>query len=112
MPFLSRPSWVGTLAMLAAGAAVAQLEPPRATPPPGAELPYRSTLEHYQPYSEQAVGSWQDANDTVGRIGGWRAYAREAAGAADAAVPAASPAKAPAAMAPHAGHGKPEDKPR
>jgi hypothetical protein len=24
------------------------------------------------------VGSWREANDTVNRIGGWRAYAREA----------------------------------
>ena len=36
-----------------------------------------SVLAQYQPYAEQAVTSWTDANATVQRIGGWRAYARE-----------------------------------
>lgn len=40
---------------------------------------YRSALESYQPYSEGQMVPWRDANDTVGKIGGWRAYAKEAA---------------------------------
>jgi hypothetical protein len=38
---------------------------------------YRSVFEGYRGYSVQPVGSWRRANDTVGEIGGWRAYARE-----------------------------------
>ena len=38
---------------------------------------YRSAFEGYRRYEEQPVGSWREANDLVGRIGGWQAYARE-----------------------------------
>jgi len=40
-------------------------------------LTYRSALENYQPYSAQQVLPWRESNDNVGRIGGWRAYAKE-----------------------------------
>ena len=49
----------------------------------------------------QRVGSWRDSNDLAGRIGGWRAYAREAqsrgsgAAAPDAGVAAPAAAAAP-----------------
>jgi hypothetical protein len=50
---------------------------------------YESPFAGYRRQREEPVGSWRDANDTVGRIGGWRAYAREAADAArDAQKPA------------------------
>ena len=49
---------------------------PRATVPP---LVYRSVLQDYRPHAEAEVGKWLDTNDRVGRIGGWRAYARQAA---------------------------------
>jgi hypothetical protein len=78
--------------------------------------PYQSSLSRYQRYAEQPVTSWRQANDTVNRIGGWRAYAREGQQADAAAAPASSPS-APApranAIAPeratggHAGHKKP-----
>jgi hypothetical protein len=80
---------------------------------------YGSPLADYQPFSEEEVISWREANDRVGRIGGWRAYAREsqppgtappaATGTAPArpavapAAPSATPA-APAAPAPSGGH--------
>lgn len=67
---------------------------------------YRSALEGYQPYSEEKIVPWREANDTVGKVGGWRAYAKEAsegpgqqghaghaASAASAPKPAASQAK-------------------
>lgn len=64
---------------------------------------YRSAMEGYQSYSETRMVPWKEANDTVGKIGGWRAYAKEAAEvqghpghaghAADAPKPAASQAK-------------------
>ena len=52
---------------------------------------YVSVLAQYQPYAEQVVASWIDANATVQRIGGWRAYAREMQ--APTAVPAPAGAK-------------------
>lgn len=43
---------------------------------------YTSPLADYQPMSQplsaEKVSSWKAANDTVGHIGGWRAYAKEA----------------------------------
>ena len=67
---------------------------PKATVAP---LIYRSAFQGYRPNTEAEVGSWKEANDRVGSIGGWRVYAKEAQ---QADVPA-SPASAPsAALAP------------
>ncbi|WP_068324032.1 hypothetical protein [Polynucleobacter yangtzensis] len=41
-------------------------------------LQYKSVFEGYQPYSEEEVISWKQANATVEKIGGWKAYAKEA----------------------------------
>jgi hypothetical protein len=77
--------------------------PTSSAPAPGQ---YRSALEGYQPYSETEMVPWKAANDTVGQIGGWRAYAKEAAqgqqghgGHAALAAPAASAAKPAASQA-------------
>ena len=93
----------------------------QATVPP---TNYRSALAGYRPNIEQAVGSWKQANDDAGRIGGWHAYAREAnadnsptaaqpkadkAGAAastSADVPGAPPAPAASMPDGHGAHGK------
>ncbi len=66
--------------------------------PASVTLSYRSAFADYRAYSEQPVGSWREANDTVGKIGGWREYAKEARQpqAPDAAAkpdPRAVPAK-------------------
>ena len=47
-----------------------------AVAPPQASAP-RAALPDYRPYADEPVMSWRDANDTVGRIGGWKTYARE-----------------------------------
>ena len=39
---------------------------------------YRSAFEGYQPYTDEKIGNWKEANDNAGRIGGWREYAKEA----------------------------------
>lgn len=41
-------------------------------------LPYQSVFDGYQSYQEQPVSLWPAVNDEVEKIGGWRAYAREA----------------------------------
>lgn len=70
---------------------------PKAAVPP---LVYRSAFRSYRPNAEAEVGNWKEANDKVGRIGGWRVYAKEAA--KEASQPDAA-ASAPAA-ADHSGH--------
>lgn len=58
-------------------------------------LAYRSAFSDYKPLGEDKVG-WRQANDEVGRIGGWRVYAREA-NAPDAPSRPALPAIKPQA---------------
>ena len=84
----SLPATVGLLVMSlwatqasaqasASAASPATLEAPAA--PEQTALPaYRSALEGYQRYTEEKMVNWKDANDATARIGGWRAYAREA----------------------------------
>lgn len=59
-----------------------------AAPVPRAE--HRSALSGYRRHAEAEPKSWREANDAVARIGGWRAYAREAAAAASAPASGAS----------------------
>lgn len=95
---------------LATVAATAQRTPSAPPPPPSMSaadpldaaatvppLVYRSALATFKRLGEMEALPWREANHRVGRIGGWRAYAREAA-APDAAASAA-PASQPAAEA-------------
>jgi hypothetical protein len=52
---------------------------------------YRSPLSRYQRLGQDKPMPWKDANETVNRIGGWKAYAREAQ-QPEAIAPATSPA--------------------
>ena len=91
------------------------LNPQAAVPP----VLHRPALAGYRAADELKLGSWREANDTVARIGGWRVYAREAAGldpapAPTAPAPVSAPASAPVAARPasapghhHHHHGKP-----
>ncbi len=40
-------------------------------------LTYRSVFEGYQAYTREKQPEWQQANERVRQIGGWRVYARE-----------------------------------
>lgn len=51
---------------------------PEATVP---TMQYRSALDGYRSHRVERVGRWGMLNDEVGRIGGWRTYARESAAA-------------------------------
>ena len=80
------------------------------SPPTAAATPlkFESTMLRYKPMTDQKLGSWRDANDTVTRIGGWRTYLKEAQTPdARTTTPAAAPAAPamPAVANPHAGHG-------
>ena len=61
-------------------------------------LVHSSSFAGYRPHSEAKVAPWREVNDDVGRIGGWKAYAREAYEAAQAA---AAQKPAPPAMHRH-----------
>lgn len=99
--FRPRAFWLCAAGLLAGPA---QAQTPAAAPAPTMDaLAYRSALADYQAYQGQPVQPWRQANDEVGRIGGWRAYAREAAQAAPSLAPAPLSAPPPAAH-PHAGH--------
>ncbi len=63
------------------------------------KLEYSSAIGTYQGYADQQVQSWREANDKVGAIGGWRAYARE--GQAGKSAPTGEGARP---QDPHAGH--------
>lgn len=79
-------------------------------------LQYRSALAQYRGFTDQPLTSWVEANDTVGKIGGWRVYAKEArepdAAAGNAASTAtgqggkdARPEPAKSMPGSHMGHG-------
>ncbi len=58
---------------------------------------YESAFSRYRRNADGQPIAWREANDTAARIGGWRAYAREAQQAESAAssAPASVPPPAP-----------------
>jgi hypothetical protein len=115
-----RPRWLLPAAWLAAATAVhAGSVPPASsssTPSPlDATVPvpllgHESAFARYRGLADAEVTrSWKETNEHVGRIGGWRVYAREAQPpeSAPTAAPAATlgePAKPMPLPTPH-GHG-------
>lgn len=82
---------------LLVGTAAAQSPDEPGKPSLPTQLNYTSPLAAYQAYANQPVEPWREANDRVGRIGGWRSYAKE--------IQTGEPAKdTPAASDPHTGH--------
>ncbi len=65
------PAW----AQSAPNSSMADPQDAKAPVPP---VIYRSPLANYRVLSDDTVTSWKETNDNVGRIGGWRAYAKEA----------------------------------
>ena len=78
---------------------------------PASPLEFRSAFEGYKPYTEEKTIDWKRANDNVGKIGGWREYAREASqpetATAPAVIPATTDPKADSKADPKAGSAKP-----
>ena len=112
LPGLLLTACLGAQAQSAASAARPDPLDPRATVPASA---YVSSLTHFRRLGDVKAMPWREANDTVTRIGGWRAYAREAQQPeAPPPAPATTPAEPvkptplPAATPPgHAGHKMP-----
>ncbi|MFT3778931.1 MAG: hypothetical protein QM772_11770 [Ottowia sp.] len=78
----------GLLWALCVGAGAQQPPAAPASAPAAAPPAERSAFEGYRAYAEPPATGWRQANDTVGRIGGWRAYAREAQAAQPESAPA------------------------
>lgn len=94
MPHCAPPFWLALAATILCTPASAQQPGAAAASAASAPAPYRSAFEAYQAFADQKIAPWRDSNDTVGKIGGWRAYAREAsASGAPAAAPGAATAK-------------------
>ena len=67
---------------------------PAATTPPAT---YVSPFANYRPFAHDGPAPWRGVNDEVGRIGGWKAYAREVFEAQQpTAAPGGEPARSPA----------------
>ena len=71
-----------SLSSLASPALWAQTTAPKPDPSDaGVSVPpviYDASFARYRAFAEQEVAPWKETNDTAGRIGGWRVYAREA----------------------------------
>ena len=72
----------------------ASVPPAAAVSKPAAPLAFSSAFEGYQPYTDEKTANWRQANDNTARIGGWRAYAKEAAEPAPATAPSLVPSPA------------------
>jgi hypothetical protein len=82
---------------------------------PAPSTQYKSPFKDYRPLGDDKRTPWRDANDEVGKIGGWRVYLRESQEASKA-VPEAAPAvrsapSAPAAKSPAPDNSNPKPKP-
>ena len=74
-----------TLLVASTAVACAQPASPVSAAPPASAasasgMGYRSAFEGYRSFKDQPIQSWREANDLVGQIGGWQAYAREGQG--------------------------------
>ncbi|MBC7548004.1 MAG: hypothetical protein H7224_05090 [Polaromonas sp.] len=89
--FFTAACSIASLFGLAAQAQTAATANPSGPQP----LAFQSALEGYQSYTDDKLVDWKAANETTARIGGWRAYAKEASAPAVAPAPAPAPALAP-----------------
>lgn len=96
--------------LLAAPPAQAQRAPAAGLPDPldaRAEVPpasHDSPFAGYRAAGEDGVGSWREVNEAVNRIGGWRAYAREASQPAPDSPVQPAPAAPGHSMPGHGAH--------
>jgi hypothetical protein len=83
-PILSALLIVAALSPAVPCRAQARPDPLDVTAPVPA-LKYSSSLNSFRAFGDDKPVPWKEANDTTARIGGWRAYAREARAPAPAA---------------------------
>jgi hypothetical protein len=93
-----RGLWPAALSIVSASAVAAPDPTLASAPVPSAS--YTSAFKDYRPLRAESLRPWKTTNDEVARIGGWRAYAREAQ-QPDAPPARAASAPAPAPARPH-----------
>ena len=97
-------AWQTAAAQPAPATAQAAPKPPAS----GVDWHYASPITGYQGYRNTPIDAWSASNQTVKEIGGWRAYAKEAAAdKPQTSAPAVQPpgTQTPAPMhKPHGGH--------
>ena len=59
---------------------------------------YTSPVADYQPFVDEKITSCKAANDKVGQIGGWRAYAKEAQQPENTPIPSQNSVPMPKVM--------------
>jgi len=96
-PLLNTPAWPQAVAEAQDAKSSIKFAPP--------VLSYASVFKNYHSYRKEEVASWREANDTVGRIGGWRYYLEEAAQSESSAPPAPLPISHSDESDTHSGHG-------
>ena len=119
MPQFLPASWPIALCALAALPVFAQPKAAATATTVSATIPYHSAFAGYQPFSDEKLHPWKESNSTVKAVGGWRAYAKEAAEPVATkpqtlpaeVVPAVAPTlelptAIPKPASPHAAHGK------
>ena len=83
-PIVAALLFVAALTTAAICAAEPRPDPLDATAPVPT-LKFSSSLSSFRAFGDDKPVAWKEANDTTARIGGWRAYAREARAPAPAA---------------------------
>jgi hypothetical protein len=78
-PFARRPASVclAVLVLMLPIGTWAELPDPLDTEAATPALDYRSPLRGYRSLDDNPLHDWREANELVGRIGGWRTYAQE-----------------------------------
>ena len=103
------PIAVGIVLLAASAGAVAQPSAGSGRPDPmdsRAPVPptvHQSPFAHYRPFAAEVLGPWKAVNDEVGRIGGWKVYAREVYEATRQEEQASGAAGKPSAAPPDSG---------
>jgi hypothetical protein len=78
-----KPIALGFLILAASAGAIAQPSTGSGPPDPMdarapvAPVVHVSPFAQYRPFAAEVLGPWKAVNDEVGRIGGWKVYARE-----------------------------------
>jgi hypothetical protein len=67
----------------------------------GPTVAYESAFKDYRRYADEPVTSWTSSNDVVGKIGGWRAYARESGASRSGPSTTTPPTVAPSPAGTH-----------
>ena len=101
-----KPIVLGFILLVASAGAVAQPTAGSGRPDPmdaRAPVPpavHQSPFAHYRPFAAEVLGPWKVVNDEVGRIGGWKVYAREVYEATKQEAPAPEAAGKPSVAPP------------